>query len=120
MLTWDFKKKCGEVTLMQGDREFTLNLYQGNAYLIFLSEYEEDGKSMYSLYSFFADKTHAKRLLGLQKNLDGVKENVFDGHDKFTKFRFNKTNCRDLEEIIGLIVKAFDNIDIEIYTEVEE
>ena len=117
-LNWDFRKKCGEVTLRQGEREFTLTMYQGNAYLIFLNEWEEDGKDMYSLYSFWADKTHAKRMLGLTKTMDGEKMNYYsDGYDKFTKFRFNKTNCRDLGEIVGLIVKAFDNIDIEIYKE---
>lgn len=116
-LNWDFRKKCGEATLHQGDREFTLTLYQGNAYLIFLSEWEEDGKEMYNLYSFFADKTHAKILLGLQKNYDGEKVNIFDGYDKLTKFRFNKTHMRNLEEIVGLIVKAFDDVEIEIYKE---
>ena len=116
-LNWSFKEKCGEATLRQGDREFTLHLYQGNAYLIFLNEWEEDGEGRYSLYSFFADKTHAKKMLGLQKNSDGEKVNYFDGYDKFTKFRFNKAYCRDLNEIVGLLIKAFDNIDIEIYKE---
>lgn len=118
-LTWDFKERCGEAVLKQGDREFILNLYQGNAYLIFLSEWEEDGNHMYSLYSFCSDKTHAKILLGLQKNLDGKKVNIFDEDgNRITKFRFNKAHCRNTEELIGLIAKAFDNIDIEVYKEV--
>ena len=117
-LNWSFKEKCGEVTLRQGEREFTLSMYQGNAYLIFLSEWKEDDKDMYSLYSFWADKSHAKRMLGLAKGSDGEKMNYYqDGYDKFTKFRFNKTHCRDLSEIVGLIVKAFRNIEIEIYEE---
>ena len=74
---------------------------------------------MYRLYSFWADKVHAKKLLGITKNRYGKKENIYDGYDKFTKFRFNKTHCRDLGEIVGLIVKAFDNIEIEIYQEGE-
>ena len=43
-LQWNFKDKCGEAVLVQNNedktREFTLNLYVGNAYLIMLSEYE--------------------------------------------------------------------------------
>lgn len=119
-LTWDFKKKCGEAILRQGDRDFTLNLYQGNAYLIFLSEWEEDGKQMYSLNSFWADRDHAKILLGLKKNYDGNFDNIYDEDwSRIIKFRFNKENMRDKEfnEIIGMIAKAFDNIDIEIYKE---
>ena len=119
-LTWDFRNKCGEATLVQGDREFTLNLYQGNAYLIFLSEWKEDGQDMYSLNSFWADRDHAKILLGLKKNYDGEKVNIYDEDwSRVTKFRFNKEKMREKEfyEIIGMIAKAFDNIDIEIYKE---
>lgn len=116
-LNWDFKKKCGEVTLRQGEREFTLTMYQGNAYLIFLSEWEEDGKDMYRLYSFCSDREHAKILFGLKKGWNGEKVNIFNGYDKFTKFRFNKTHCRNLKEIVGIITEAFDDITIEIYKE---
>lgn len=117
-LNWDFREKCGEVILKQGEREFTLNMYQGNAYLIFLSEWEEDGEKMYQLYSFCSDKVHAKILFGLSKNLDGKKINIFNEEgNKFVKFRFNKACCRKLGEIVGLIVDAFDEIEIEIYSE---
>ena len=116
-LNWSFKEKCGEVTLRQGEREFTLTMYQGNAFMIFLSEWEEDGKGMYNLYSFWADERHAKVMLGLIKDSDGKKVNYHDGYDKFTKFRFNKTHCRDLKKIVGMIVQAFDDVEIEIYKE---
>ena len=46
-LQWDWKEKIGEATLVQmhpdePDREFTLDLYQGNAYLIMIHEFKDD------------------------------------------------------------------------------
>ena len=121
MLRWDFNEKCGEAILHDDiqDKDFTLNLYQGNAYLIFLSEWKEDGKDMYSLHSFWADRDHAKILLGLKKNNDGEMVNIYDNAwgQTITKFRFNK-KMRNFDEIVRMVAKAFDNIDIEIYKEV--
>lgn len=64
MLTWQWKENVGtlEIEQVRGDEthEFTLKLYQGNAFLIVLWEKElEDGRE-YSLYMFFADKQHLK------------------------------------------------------------
>lgn len=115
-LTWDWKSKCGEAIVKSGDREFTIDLYNGNAYLIFIHEFEEDGVEKYELYSFWADKTHAKRCLGLEKDTYNL---YAEGHSVVTKFRINKAKCRKAAEIIGLIAKAFDEIDIEIYSDKE-
>lgn len=111
-LTWDFKNKVGEAIIKQKDEEFILNLYNGNAYLIFVYEYTDSktGDDMYNLWTFWADKVHAKNCLGITKKYD----NIYD--EKIVKFRFDKTKCKNVEEIIGLIVKAFDNIDIEVYS----
>ena len=117
-LNWRWEEKCGEAIIEQDDREYTLSLYHGNAYLIFISEYEEDGKDMYALWSFWADKTHAQRLLGLKKDMDGNLNNIYTGYGgEIKKFRFNKNKARHLSEMVGMIVKAFDDIAIEIYTE---
>ena len=58
-LRWDWNNKIGELLIRQGDKDFTINVYQGNALAIFLHEYVNDeGKEVYSMYSFFCDKEH--------------------------------------------------------------
>ena len=113
-LDWSWSEKCGEAVFEQRNKEFTVSLYQGNAYLIFIYEYEEDGDKMYNLWTFWADKTHAKRCLGLEKGY----ENLYcDGVDKLKQIRINKAKFRKASELVGLLVKAFDELEIEIYSE---
>ena len=115
-LHWNWDEKCGEAIIEQFGNEYTLNLYEGNAYLIFLNEYKEDGKQMYSMYNFLVDKEHAKRCLGLArgKNYDGTPyTNLFT---EVKKIRLDKAKCNKTAELVGMFAKAFDNIDIEIYT----
>lgn len=121
-LVWDWSEKCGEAIWVErrGDKdvEFTLSLYEGNAFLIILNEYtdKETGKEMYNLFSFFLDEQHMKNCLGLGKGAD--KSNMFceDGQ-RMKAFRINKSRCRNINKIVPLLVKAFDNIDISIYSE---
>lgn len=121
-LNWQWADKCGEVTLVQKhpeeeDREFTISLYDGNCYLIMLHEYEEKGENMYSLFGFFADKEHMKNCLGLNKK-KGYGENIYETpYNKFTKVKLNKKKCRYFKDIVAAFAQAFDNIDIEIYSE---
>ncbi len=46
MLQWDWDNKVGEVEIFNYDKVVTYNLYQGNAFLIMLYEYEENGEQM--------------------------------------------------------------------------
>lgn len=121
-LRWNWDEKCGEATLVQmhpdeEDREFTLTLYTGNACLIMLHEFVEDGEERYSLTNFWADKAHMKNCLGLNKR-EGYTTNIHNTpYQKFTKFRLNKNKCRYIKDIVPALVQAFDNIDIEIYTD---
>ena len=60
-LTWDWKDKIGELLIKQGDKQFTISIYKGNALAIFLDEYKnEKGQDVYSMYNFFCDKEHFK------------------------------------------------------------
>lgn len=125
-LTWEWKEKCGEVIVEQktesGDwRQFPLSLYTGNAFLIMLYEYQEDGKDMYSMYSFWSDKRHAQNCLGLDKK-NGYTENIYANkpYERFLKFRLDKRKCRYLKDIVPLLTQAFDNITIEIYSDDEQ
>lgn len=115
MLRWNFDDKIGEAVIRQGDREYTMNLYDGNAFLIFVDEYKSiDGNDMYSVWLFFADEQHAKNCLGLCKNGGG---NIFDEKNMLVKVRINKKEYRYTSKLVEMLIKAFDEIQIEIYSE---
>ncbi len=80
MLRWDFKTdKIGtwkEKQIIQGEeKEFTYNLYSGNALLISCYEFEVDGVEKYQLVNFYADIQHMKNCLGLTKGYDNIHKN---------------------------------------------
>lgn len=119
-LQWDWNEKCGEATIQQtwdGETtEHTVSLYQGNAFLIMLNEFEEDGKDMWSMSNFFVDKDHAKRCLGLDKNYSDT--NIFDKDiHRLTRIRLNKAKMRksDFKVLVTMLTQAFDKITIEVY-----
>ena len=122
-VNWNWNAKCGEMILernVDGEpkRKFNISLYEGNCLLIMINEFVEDGVEKYNLYSFFADETHAKRCLGLVKNCDKEYSNMFeDGWDKLVKIRINKKKSHNWKKIVTLFAQAFDNIDIEIFSE---
>lgn len=63
-LQWNFKEKAGTITHVGFNGEpVKFNFYEGNAFMIELYEYEEDGVGMYAMKSFFLDVDHAKRYL---------------------------------------------------------
>lgn len=117
-LNWSFKDKVGTLEFTQfklgEDRDFSVNLYQGNALLIFIYEWKEDDDEgdafHYNLYDFFADKKHMENSLGLSKGYDF---NIRDNWKKFTFFK-DKISNKDLATIVSALVKAFPNITIEI------
>jgi len=121
-LHWQWNEKCGEATLREThegepDREFTLSLYTGNAYLIMLHEREENGEQVWSMYSFWADKQHMKNCLGLNKK-GGHGDNMYDTpYQKITKVRLNKAKCRYFKDIVPALTQAFDDLEIEVFNE---
>lgn len=119
-IQWRWDDKCGEAIIRQkfGDetKEFTVFLYTGNCHLIFLNEWEEDKVKKYSLYNFWADKEHMKICLGLGKDKDY--DNMYDdGTTKLVKIRLNKKKCKYTKDIVNALVQAFDDINIEIFSE---
>ena len=131
-LQWLWANKCGEATfrrrVAKGDptkdgeyeyKEYTVSLYEGNAELIFIYEYEQDGEQMYNLTDFFADKEHMKRCLGIDKRYkDTYGKNRYEReYDRLVKIRFNKAKSHNYKEIITAFVQAFKEIEIEVYTE---
>lgn len=122
-LNWKWNEKIGELIVEQerdGEaHEYTISLYEGNAFLIMLYEFtNEEGENLWNMWSFFTDKEHAKICLGLKKNGQGEKKNIYvGGFDTFKKIRLNKAKSRYWKDIVPMFAQAFDNIDIEIFTE---
>ena len=77
---------------------------------------KETSKDMYDLFGFFSDKTHMNRCLGLVKGYD----NIYASYGRLKRISFNKAKSRNYNQIIPALVKAFDDIEIKIYTEGEE
>lgn len=116
-LNWNWSEKCGEAVIQQGEKEWTVNLYKGNAFLIFIYQYEKDGQEMYQLYSFWADKQHMKNCLGLNKK-EGYGGNMFDEDDcKLKTIRINKAKYPYTKDLMQALVQAFDELTIELFTE---
>lgn len=118
-IRWNWDEKCGEAIFkdLETGKEFTKTLYVGNAFLIFLTEWNEDGKDMYALYTFFADEEHAKNCLGLNKK-NNYGDNMFEnGITELVKLRINKQKCRYWKKIVTLFTQAFDAIQIELFKE---
>jgi len=116
-LHWNWSDKIGTVTIFNHDKEVEYTLYQGNAFLIMLYEYKDkDGEELWQMGSFFVDESHAKNCLGLTKGYD----NMFNtNYYKMLKIRINKKKYSYTKKLIDMLVKAFDDISIELYTEKE-
>lgn len=121
-LNWSWSEKCGELTVVQGEDEFTLNLYQGNALLIALYEYKKREVDMYDMFTFWADKEHMKRCLGTaKKTKNNAWYNMYDDNMlRFTKIRLNKAKNRYWKDIVKEMATAFDDLTIELYSEKEK
>lgn len=121
-LQWYWNEKCGTATFQQnwdGGKTYDVNLYVGNAYLIMLYEWEEDGHNHWNMSNFWVDKAHMKRCLGLDKK-GGYTGNLLngDGQEQLMKIRLNKAKCRNAKEIAKALMDAdFPELTIELYTE---
>jgi hypothetical protein len=111
-LNWDWKKRIGTATIFNYDKEVEYSLYQGNAFLIMLYEYKEDGEDMWQMHNFLVDKEHAKNCFGLSK---GYTDNIFNT-DKYQlrKIEIDGGKYRYTKELVDMLLKAFDNIEIKI------
>lgn len=125
-VTWNWDEKCGEAIFRQefkGEepKDFTVNLYEGNAFLIFIHEYTVDDVEKYNVQGFFLDKNHMKTCLGIdKKDKETYGRNIYNkSYSKITKIRFNKAKCRHYKDLVAAFAEAFNNIEIEVYTEKE-
>lgn len=74
----DYKRKMGELTLIQDENKFKINIYACNALCAFIYEYTNDeGQEMCKLMNFLNDKQHIKNLLKSRHELFlGKVENI--------------------------------------------
>lgn len=114
-LRWDFNEDKMGYIQFEGDKR--INIYNGNAYAIFLYESEDQ----YWLQNFYADKEHAKRCLGLTKETKGT--HCFNDDISFgpKTYKMEKVvldpRARNARDLAMLLLKAYDNITIELKTE---
>lgn len=106
-LNWEWNRKCGTVTQTIGRKDYTFDWYEGNALMIAICEFTENGTEKYQLQWFFCDEGHAKNCLGLSKG----HECIFD--DGMVKsLTIYRENSRHWEKIVKLFAKAFPDIEI--------
>lgn len=112
-LTWEWSKRIGRARFWHENEELILNLYQGNAFLIFMKEWYEFGKEKYELWSFFADKRHAKNCLGLDKQYN---RNIFDDGDiRLHYIEINTKEYAYTKDLVELLTKAYKDLTIRLY-----
>lgn len=119
-ITWRWDEKCGEATLVEvikgNPKKITLDLYTGNCYLILIRKFQDDGEMRHALYGFFANKDHMNRCLGIGKYKG--EHNIFnEEYSRITKLRINKKKMKYWKQIVPAFIKAFDDIEMEFYTE---
>ena len=115
-LNWDWNKRIGTATIFNYNKEVEYSLYQGNAFLIMIYEYEKDGKDMWSIHNFLLNKDQAENCFGLSK---GHTENIFNTDKYYDKYQLRKIeidggNYSYTRELVYMLLKAFDNIEIKI------
>ena len=121
-LVWNWKDKCGEMCVVQShpdeeDQMFTVDLYQGNAYLIMIHEFKEADKDKYSVFSFFVDKAHMRTCLGLDKKGKQSGNCFCTPYQRVTMLRLNKAKYKYSKEVVAAFSEAFSDIVIELFSE---
>lgn len=111
-LHWEWSKKCGEMVVKYTEHPpMKLDLYKGNAFLIMI--YQDEKEKTYQLWSFFANKDHAKNCLGLTKG----NTNIFDREDMWIDSITIYTNIYERWWMVtDLFTRAFDNLTINLTT----
>ena len=108
-VNWLWKNKMGEITIkmtnIEGEKIYKRNLYAANCLFVAISEWkdEKSEKDMYSVIYFIADLAHLRRCLGLSRNHDGTKEDMYK--DCFVSMRLN-TFFKESTKIASLFTKA--------------
>lgn len=80
-INWNWKDKIGVLRVRREfDDEvqrFDVAIYEGNADLIFIYEFNDGGVDKYSLYNFYCDLDHFKRCMTDTSSFDEWQEITF-------------------------------------------
>lgn len=96
-LRWDWENKIGELDIEQGEKKFTMTVYQGNALMIILHENE----NTWQMYQFFADKTHFRNC---------AKDAEWNYSEEWRELRLWKKPTADLWSVIEDLAKRGVNV----------
>lgn len=108
-INWNWKDKIGELEVSGIHRDIILNIYEGNAVMIFLYEYEEDGKELYQMYNFICDVQHLRRCVA---NGDGY-------FADWKELRLHKWS-KNIETIASICARAGVRVVFDIKARCEE
>lgn len=106
-INWNWKDKIGELKVRRvfsGEiEEFSISIYEGNADLIFIYEFEENGVKKYTLFNFFCDLQHLKRCV--------VDETCFNEWQEIIFFKCDVKRCSFAREFfkVGITVSFNPN-----------
>lgn len=104
-LQWNFDQVSGTITY--GGKTF--RWFQGNARMIILNEFQENGKEMYNLDGFAFDDEHLKNMLGITKGHTNI---YIDFGTPVTQLTVYRKYVTDWEKLIKIFIKAFPEIEI--------
>lgn len=126
-VNWSWKHKLGTIDVVrkmpegQKDIRFKLNLYAANCVAAIINDFKqvdpETGKKkdMYTFFGFWNDLDHLKRCLGLTKNYDGLRENLYKSDDTYgdtwVKIKLN-TYYPEMIKVGALFAKAKHNVEL--------
>lgn len=103
-LNWYWKNKCGKITFDGVQGKYSCNLYQGNALLIMVSEWKEEGRKMYAVNSFFVDEKHMK---------DCLADDIFET-SKPLKLKLNINRHSKWQVVVKAMLKKYPKMKVEL------
>ena len=112
-VNWLWKDKMGSIQWKNREGQaFTVNVYKGNCLCVMIYEYTHEDKPLYDFFGFFNDDSHLKRCIGLMKDFDGNKKNIYA--DEWISWKLN-TYYKDYFTLAKWLTKA--GFPVELYYE---
>lgn len=112
-VNWLWKDKMGGIQWKNREGQaFTVNVYKGNCLCVMIYEYTHEDKPLYDFFGFFNDDSHLKRCIGLMKDFDGNKKNIYA--DEWISWKLN-TYYKDSFTLAKWLTKA--GFPVELYYE---
>ena len=112
-VNWLWKDKMGSIQWKNREGQaFTVNVYKGNCLCVMIYEYTHEDKPLYDFFAFFTDESHLKKCIGLMKDYDGNKKNIYA--EEWISWKLN-TYFKDTFTLAKWLTKA--GYPVELYYE---